>query len=215
MQKSPFITFRRYYLDNFLESIIFQGRILDVGGKKTQKRGRFIPPKINVESWEYLNLDEETKPDYCCNAENIPVESETFDWVLLCEVLEHIAEPEKVLDECLRILKPGGKLLITMPFMIGIHGDPEDYQRWTPSLFNLQLKKKRGMIVEQIQPLGGVWAVCWDCMYTAGSPGGPEFKKKFSRFMLYTFKDIFLIFENAIPGNERITTGFAVLAKKK
>jgi SAM-dependent methyltransferase len=215
VSRSSFITFRRYHIDRFLESVHFRGRVLDVGGKKNNKRGSFRPPVDIVEVWEYLNIDPGTEPDYCCSAEKIPQNNETFDYVLLCEVLEHLQSPNVVLDECLRVLKPGGKLLITMPFMIGIHGDPEDYQRWTSSLFRLELEKKRGMDIEQIQPMGGIWAVYWDCMYSAGSPGGPEFRKKFSRFILYAIKDVFLYLEKIILSDGRITTGFAVLAKKK
>ena len=65
-----------------------KGRVLDVGGKKIDRRGTFIPPFDQVNSWEYLNSDEKTKPDYCCSAENIPLEDASVDTVIMTEVLE-------------------------------------------------------------------------------------------------------------------------------
>jgi SAM-dependent methyltransferase len=85
-----------------------KGRVLDVGGIKESRRGNFRPPLDQVDGWEYLNLDETTNPDYCCSADNIPLESNSIDTVLLCEVLEHVENPDKVISEIARILKPGG-----------------------------------------------------------------------------------------------------------
>ncbi len=51
------ITFTRHYLDQFLMETNFFGKVLDIGGKKENKRGKFVPPIEKVESWEYLNTD--------------------------------------------------------------------------------------------------------------------------------------------------------------
>lgn len=210
-----FITFRRYYLDNFLNSIPFDGKVIDVGGKKNNKRGRFRPPFDKVEAWEYLNIDPSTEPDYCCSAEKIPVPDCRYNWVILCEVLEHLSDPYTVIDECIRILKPGGKIVITTPFLIGIHADPYDFQRWTPAKYKRELEEKRGMRIELCKEMGSIWAVYWDCIYLAGSPGGPETYKKYSRVFLYLIKDIFMHLEKKYPGNEKITTGYALIATKE
>lgn len=47
--------------------------------------------------------------------ESLPLSSETFDWVLLSEVIEHLAEPEIIISEAKRVLRPGGHLLVTTP----------------------------------------------------------------------------------------------------
>ena len=36
-----------------------------------------------------------------------------------------------MLSECFRILKPKGHLFLSVPFLVGVHGDPADFQRWT------------------------------------------------------------------------------------
>jgi SAM-dependent methyltransferase len=51
--------------------------------------------------------------------------------VLCTEVLEHLPEPQKAVDEIFRVLKPGGTLLLTTRFLFPIHDAPHDYFRFT------------------------------------------------------------------------------------
>lgn len=51
--------------------------------------------------------------------------------VWLCAVLEHIRQPFQVMQEVFRVLKPGGYVLISVPFMQEQHGSPHDYFRYT------------------------------------------------------------------------------------
>ncbi len=54
-----------------------------------------------------------------------------FDLVLSTQVLEHVRHPEEYLSLALRVLKPGGKLVLTTHGMFEEHACPEDYYRWT------------------------------------------------------------------------------------
>ena len=147
------LTFRRHYLDSVLFNANFKGSVLDIGGKKNNKRGNFRPPLDKVDSWKYLNNDASTNPDYCCSAEDIPIDSEQFDIVLIAEVLEHLENPSKVLQEAYRITKKSGKIIATMPFLYPIHADPYDYQRWTPEKIKLEFEKV-GFTIEKNCPNG-------------------------------------------------------------
>jgi SAM-dependent methyltransferase len=55
----------------------------------------------------------------------------SYDAVLSTQVLEHVAEPAAYLRECARLLKPGGRLLVTTHGMFEEHGCPYDFTRWT------------------------------------------------------------------------------------
>lgn len=59
------------------------------------------------------------------------VESNSVDFVASVSVLEHVRYPQKVVNEMLRILKPGGVIYINVPFVFPFHGDPSDYCRFT------------------------------------------------------------------------------------
>ena len=62
-----------------------------------------------------------------------PVEDESVDLVLCSEVLEHVLDPRLFLSEAYRCLRPGGKLLLTVPFAARWHFLPYDYWRYTPA----------------------------------------------------------------------------------
>ncbi len=74
-----------------------------------------------------LKKEEETTKNqvdfYVCNATNMEFEENSFDTVILGEILEHLTHPGKVLSEAKRVLKDGGKTIITVPFGLNSHID--------------------------------------------------------------------------------------------
>ena len=219
MEKIKILSFRRHYLDSVLSMVIFKGRVLDIGGKKEKKRGNFRSPLDKVDSWEYLNVDKSTNPDYCCSAENIPIEENKFDMALMAEVLEHLENPSKVLQEACRILKPTGKIIATMPFLYPIHADPYDYQRWTPERIKLEFEKA-GFTIEKITPMGSVFAVMYDLLYTSlgmASKNRKALKNRIAnRLLMPIIARVFLWFDGLYHyKSSSITTGYFICGIKK
>jgi SAM-dependent methyltransferase len=64
----------------------------------------------------------------------------TFDLVLSTQVAEHVINPAAYFKECYRLLKPGGKLILTTHGIWDEHGSPYDFQRWTDSGLDRDLK---------------------------------------------------------------------------
>ena len=62
-----------------------------------------------------------------------PVEDASVDLVLCTEALEHVREPAKFIAEAARVARPGGTILLTVPFAARWHFIPHDYWRFTPS----------------------------------------------------------------------------------
>jgi 2-polyprenyl-3-methyl-5-hydroxy-6-metoxy-1,4-benzoquinol methylase len=82
------------------------------------------------------------------------LQSNTFDTVILSDVLEHIAEPAQLMMEISRILKPNGHLIMNVPFLYWIHEAPHDYYRYT----NYALERfatQAGLEVVELARLGG------------------------------------------------------------
>ncbi|SFO93719.1 class I SAM-dependent methyltransferase [Hydrogenimonas thermophila] len=213
-----FITFRRYYLDDLLLHTQFYGKVLDVGGKKENKRGKFRPPLDKVDSWKYLNIDKSTNPDYLCSADDIPVEDESFDIVLLAEVLEHIENPIEVLKECKRVLKENGKIVITMPFLYSKHADPYDFQRWTDYKLENEMKKL-GFKEIVIIPMGSIFAVIYDLLYVSlgmASKNRNALKNRvINKLIMPLIAKIFMWLDNKYSyKSTTITTGYYIEAKK-
>lgn len=65
------------------------------------------------------------------DALHLPFKDSSVDAVISKSLLEHVLNPEKLIAEIKRILKPGGLLYVLTPFMLGFHSSPNDYYRWT------------------------------------------------------------------------------------
>lgn len=88
----------------------------------------------------------------------LPFENESFDVVLCSEVMEHVPEPGLLLGEIFRVLSPGGKLILTTPFMVAEHETPIDYFRYTRYGLRFLLSKS-GFTVDTLQPFGELFGV--------------------------------------------------------
>jgi SAM-dependent methyltransferase len=61
----------------------------------------------------------------------VPLPDGTADLVLSTQVLEHVRDPRLYLEECARLLRPGGTLVLSTHGIMYLHRDPTDYWRWT------------------------------------------------------------------------------------
>lgn len=122
-------SYRRQILDKDLEKSkqYMKGIVLDIGGGR--RRGSFEKPIGAI--WIRVDIIKKLNPHVVADAQNIPIKSNSIDCVKCTELLEHVESPENVLTEVARVLKPGGALIISMPFNFQIHGDPYDFQRYT------------------------------------------------------------------------------------
>ena len=82
----------------------------------------------------YVNLDLFALPgvDVAADAEQLPFPAELFQRVECDAVLEHVRDPERVMQEIRRVLAPGGYAHLVTPFCHPFHEYPKDYRRFTP-----------------------------------------------------------------------------------
>ncbi|PWG74541.1 SAM-dependent methyltransferase, partial [Enterococcus hirae] len=79
------------------------------------------------------------------------IRSGAFDTVLCTQVLEHVRDPKKALQELPRVLRPGGVLILSAPHLSMVHDAPHDYFRYTG--FGLaELLDNCGFRAERIVP---------------------------------------------------------------
>lgn len=86
----------------------------------------------------------------------IPVEDNYFDAILCIAVLEHVENPEEVVPELYRVLKPGGHLILDVPFLQPEHKVPTDFQRYTKDGL-VKLASDHGFQVLQVKSLFTVY----------------------------------------------------------
>src|SRR5262249_18078329 len=102
--------------------------------------------------------DGQAQADVLGDALRLPFGRAVVDTVLATEVMEHLPDSGAFLQEVGRVLRAGGRLILTVPFMEPIHEEPRDYFRFTP--YGLRaLLDRHGFDVERILPKGGFWSV--------------------------------------------------------
>ncbi len=129
--------------------------VLDAGAGDCRYRPLF--DQHRYESADFAQLAK-TYGDltYVCDLREIPVEAERFDAVICTQVLAHLSEPIEALKEMRRVLKPGGRLLVTAPFFFQENEVPHDYYRYTK--FGLRfLAEKAGLAVTRLDWLEGYY----------------------------------------------------------
>ena len=103
-------------------------RILNIGaGGEIQKMIEGQGLKVTS-----VDIDPDRKPDVVASLTNLEGVADQSISVIFCmEVLEHVDEPWKAIEEVRRVLKPGGTFVGSTPFMLGLHDRPYDFYRYT------------------------------------------------------------------------------------
>jgi SAM-dependent methyltransferase len=117
---------------------------LNAGSSST----RIHPQTVN------LDICSSAGVDVIGTIEDLPFRDGSMRCVISQEVFEHVPDPNRAAREVFRILAPGGKFYIQTPFILGIHGAPHDYWRFTRYGLRLLLARA-GFEVEEIQPTLG------------------------------------------------------------
>jgi ubiquinone/menaquinone biosynthesis C-methylase UbiE len=112
------------------------GKLVDVGAGQSP-----FKHLLNKQSTRYVALDIYSADDFGYqnpdvvqfDGQNIPFDDDSVDSVLCTEVLEHVENAQGLVDEMYRIVKPGGPVVITVPWSARYHYIPHDYHRFTPS----------------------------------------------------------------------------------
>lgn len=111
----------REAVHRLLDQIGTGGRGLDVGAGS----GRLHPALITVDLMPGPTID------VCASAERLPFPDGIFDLVVSQELIEHVRDPFRAMQEMRRVLKKGGAVYCQVPFIIGYHPGPTDFWRFT------------------------------------------------------------------------------------
>jgi SAM-dependent methyltransferase len=121
-----------------------KGRLLDIGCGAQVFRS-LVPNDVAYRGIDTRDAKERFGYDIpdteYFEGEEWPVHAGEFDIALCTEVLEHIPEPRRFLAQAHRALRPGGRLLMTVPFAARWHFIPYDYWRYTPSGLDMLLRE--------------------------------------------------------------------------
>jgi SAM-dependent methyltransferase len=139
------------------------GRLLDLGCGKAPLYGVYkdLVTEVTCVDWgnslhQTDHLDKEadlTQP--------IQFPNEAFDTIVLSDVLEHIPVPLDLCREISRLLSPGGKLIMNVPFYYPLHETPHDFYRYTEFALRRFMECSE-MRILQLDPVGGAVEIVSD-----------------------------------------------------
>lgn len=139
------------------------GDVIDVGG------GRFVSTiearGLPFRSWTIVEPSAALLPglsssrvrEVVCDGQNLGVRSGAYDVALSIQVLEHVFEPMRMLEELYRVVRPGGVVVVMVPQTANIHLAPHHYQNFTRYWLDEGARRLGAEVVEQ-HILGGAWS---------------------------------------------------------
>jgi SAM-dependent methyltransferase len=141
-----------------------RGRLLDLGCGKVPLYGAYasLVSEVVCVDWapgEHIDIT-------CDLSQPLPIDNDRFDTIILSDVLEHVPEPDLLWREMSRVLAPGGKIVMNVPFYYSIHAHPHDYYRYTN--FALQrFAAMNGLTLLQLRAFGGIVEIMADLLAKA------------------------------------------------
>jgi SAM-dependent methyltransferase len=198
-------------------------RLLDVGAGEqpyrkycpqvryaAQDAGQYEPGAAGLQlpGWQYGRLD------YRCNAWKIPEKDAYFEAVLCTEVLEHLPFPNETLAEFARLLKPGGVLLLTVPYAALPHMQPQFFYSGFSEEYYRFFLGKLGFEIESVTPNGTTYDYLFQEMVRLGMGFPLGIRALYWLGMalpLAVLKSMAL----ARPGERQLVFGYHIRAHKK
>lgn len=183
------------------------GLIIDVGSG---------PDRI---SEKFINLDIFPFPgvDVVGSADKLPFKDATFDGLTSESLLEHVADPKGVALEMMRVVKPGGYIYASAPFIHPYHASPDDFNRFTKS----GLKELfPGCAVKEVGVRSGPWSAFliflayWlGVVFSFGSRRISPFLAHIFMLILGPLKFIDILFSK-LPDAEAVSAHLYIIVQK-
>ena len=147
--------------DEFLDkySSFYQGALYDLGCGEKPYKSYFLQFADNYIGVDWSSTQHNLKADIVADLNSeLPIGDESADSIVSISVLEHLCEPQTMINEAFRILKPEGTILLQVPWQWWIHESPYDYFRYTP--YGLKyLFEKAGFNNVIVEPQSGFFTM--------------------------------------------------------
>lgn len=221
---------REEWLEKTLKTIPKGARILDAGAGELQYK-KFCT-HLDYVSQDFAQYDgkgddaglqtktwDNSKLDIISDIIDIPVEKESFDAIMCIEVFEHISEPALAVKEFARIIKPGGKVIITAPFCSLTHFAPYHYGTGYSKYWYQKILGEYGFEIEDIGHNGGFFDfLAQECRRTeniATMYSNYNLTVKERKLINCTLGLLQKLKEKDKGSDELLTFGYHILATKK
>ena len=134
-----------------------RGQIFDLGCGDAPYKDFLLQNAESYVGVDWSGSQHENNEDVTADLNHpLPINNEVADTVVSFSVIEHLSEPQVMLHECYRIMRPGAVLLLQVPWQWQLHESPHDYYRYTEYGLRHMLTKA-GFIDVVVEPQSGVF----------------------------------------------------------
>lgn len=147
--------------DRFLRKNInnYNGVLYDLGCGESPFRDFFLQHVQQYVAVDWAESYHDSKPDITADLNYpLPIESGVANTVVSLSVMEHLYEPQMMVNEAFRILKNGGIIILQVPWQWWIHEAPYDYFRYTPYGIKYMFEKA-GFLDVMVEPQSGFFTM--------------------------------------------------------
>ncbi len=143
----------RVLLASFVERMAprMHGTVIDVGGGNRRYANLFTHC-----TYKTVDHDPAQHPDYVASIDLLPLPDTSVDGILCTQVLGDVEDPKKAIEEMARVLKSGGKLLLTESLFNEEHDMPHDYWRFTEEAYRFLLNNH--FVIDVLEERGGYFS---------------------------------------------------------
>ena len=178
---------------------------------------------FNVDEYIGLDIDESGHDhvnesiDVYYDGKVIPFENDRFDSVFTSEVFEHIFNLSGILTELYRVIKPGGKMLITVPFVWDEHEIPYDYARYTSFGCKYLLESHGFKVIKlekstnYVETIMQMWTAY---LYQHVLPVNPVLRLLLTPFIIAPFTILGIILSMLLPKNDAFYSNNIIVVEK-
>lgn len=173
----------------------------------------------------YVGLDVETSgrdeslktPDYVYDGEIFPFDDDSFAGLLGTEVFEHVPNPQTLIAEAFRVIKPGGGIILSTPFVWREHEVPYDFFRYT-SYGMIELLTQQGFVVEKVvKTTGALETLAMNFIaYIINdlTPNSRIVGGFVTLFFCFPIQIVALVMSNILPDKGQLFVNLVVCARK-
>ncbi len=173
-----------------------------------------VPFRDILFRFKYTGVDFVPFPDVTVVADltKLPIPDDSAEILTIMNTIEHVPDTAALLREAYRIQKPGGTIIGTIPFLMQVHQEPHDYNRYTSAQIERFLTQA-GFVEVKIKPLGRLIDVydTIELKFFAALPGLiGRVVRTWRRLEMRVLRALF----RNVPATHVLTEGYGFTAKK-